>query len=78
MSDTFLEEDQIDLQDDFKPAPVGVEELLLRVRELIDLARSMPMSASRAGASSSSWWGRRDMGRDYPSLPAWMPMSGLH
>lgn len=46
MSDTFLEEDQIDLQDDFKPAPVGVEELLLRVRELIDLARSMPMSAS--------------------------------
>lgn len=46
MSDIYLEEDQIDLQDDFKPAPVGVEELLLRVRELIDLARSMPMSAS--------------------------------
>lgn len=46
MSDIFLEDDQIDLHDDFTPAPVGVEELLLRVRELIDLARSMPMSAS--------------------------------
>lgn len=46
MSDTYLEEDEIDIQQDFTPAPVGVEELLLRVRELIDLARSMPMSAS--------------------------------
>ena len=27
----------------------------------VDQAPSMPMSASRAGASSSSWWGRRDM-----------------
>ncbi|MBP9115775.1 MAG: hypothetical protein KBF89_05460 [Acidimicrobiia bacterium] len=46
MSDIYLDDDQVDSQDDFLPTPVGVEELLLRVRELIDLARSMPMSAS--------------------------------
>lgn len=45
MSDLDLEE-QIVMEDDFTPTPVGVEELLLRVRDLIDTARSMPMSAS--------------------------------
>ena len=45
MSDLELEE-EIVMEDDFVPAPVGVEELLLRVRDLIDTARSMPMSAS--------------------------------
>ena len=44
MSD--LEQEEIVTEDDFIPAPVGVEELLLRVRDLIDTARSMPMSAS--------------------------------
>lgn len=46
MSDIYLEDDHAEIEEDLKPAPVGVEELLLRVRELIDLARSMPMSAS--------------------------------
>ncbi len=45
MSDIELEEEII-MEDDFTPAPVGIEELLLRVRDLIDTARSMPMSAS--------------------------------
>ena len=45
MSDIELEE-EIVTEDDFAPTPVGVEELLLRVRDLIDTARSMPMSAS--------------------------------
>lgn len=45
MSDIELEEEVV-MEDDFVPAPVGVEELLLRVRDLIDTARSMPMSAS--------------------------------
>lgn len=45
MSDIDLEEEII-MEDNFTPAPVGVEELLLRVRDLIDTARSMPMSAS--------------------------------
>ena len=46
MSDIYLEDDHAEIEEDLKPAPVGVEELLLRVRELIDLARSMPRSAS--------------------------------
>ncbi|MFN8015527.1 MAG: hypothetical protein U0R17_02820 [Acidimicrobiia bacterium] len=45
MSDLDLEEEVV-TEDEFVPAPVGVEELLLRVRDLIDTARSMPMSAS--------------------------------
>lgn len=46
MSDVIDLEEQAAMDDSFAPMPVGVEELLLRVRDLIDTARSMPMSAS--------------------------------